>query len=105
MKTKVSILVVYALLLFIGGLIGYVKAQSIASLLMGSIFAFLILFSAFLMQKRVAAGLMLARVLTLFLSLFFLYRLFQTQKLMPSGMMAFFSLIVVILLFRIKKIK
>lgn len=99
-KTLTIFVLVYALLLLIGGLIGYFKADSLASLLMGSIFAVLLFLSGILVHQGFFLGLISSRILTLLLSFFFLYRYIQTHKVMPAGIMALLSLSLALILFR-----
>lgn len=88
-----KVLIFYSGLLVIGGLIGFISAGSMASLIMSTIFAFLILFSLYLENQYLTTGLIA------FLTLFFTYRAFQTGKFMPPGMLALitFGVLVMIL--------
>lgn len=79
----------YALLLFIGGAIGYFKANSNPSLIMGTasalIFAFLALQKGRLIDYATLA-------LTALMSVFFGYRLYSTGNFFPAGIMTIASL-------------
>lgn len=98
MKTKLTgwTLFIYALLVLAGGIIGFLKAQSSASLVMGIIFAILLLTSSWLFFKGRASGFYLGLFSTGVLGAFFLYRLILTHKFMPPGLMVILSLIVVL---------
>lgn len=83
---------IYALLLFIGGYIGYHKSGSIPSLAMGSTFGLLSLITAIAMLQGKKWGWMGAVVLGIFLTLFFGYRLYATYRFMPAGLFTILSL-------------
>ncbi|MGZ6329589.1 MAG: TMEM14 family protein [Parachlamydiaceae bacterium] len=80
----------YAFLLFVGGILGYVMAQSMPSLVMGSLFASIFLFLSF---QKSAWSARLTVALTGLLTAFFVYRFILTQKLMPAGLMSIISLL------------
>jgi len=84
---------VYAVLLAVGGLIGYFKAGSRASLIAGLISA-LVAFAA-MGLARSPWGLPLGMILSISLFLLFGYRYaVKTRKFMPSGLLAITSLVV-----------
>lgn len=87
MTLRTGIVFIYGLLLLIGGIIGYLKADSMVSLFMGSLSALLVWTSARLMAKGFALGTLAALALTSVLTLFFLYRFMQTHAFMPAGLM------------------
>lgn len=84
---KTTIVFIYASLLAIGGIIGYLKAGSLASLLMGLSFsaAFILCGYASLQHKRWSASATLA--LMALLACFFAWRLAITLQIMPAGAM------------------
>ncbi|MBS4168274.1 TMEM14 family protein [Parachlamydia sp. AcF125] len=92
MNIHASITWIYALFVLIGGMIGYVKAQSLASLVMAAGFAALLGFAGWLMWKSRREGYYLAIALIAFLGLFFLYRFSMSMKFMPAGLMVLLSL-------------
>ncbi len=92
MKYLILLISTFGLLVGTGGLIGFFVAGSIASLVAGSTFSFLLLLSGYLMQNHQRLGLMSATFLTMALAGFFSYRYLITEKFMPSGMMALLSL-------------
>lgn len=94
MKTVFYLIVVYALLIMLGGMIGFYKAGSLASLVMSSIFTALLLTSAFLTKRSFFLGFYTAFGLCLILSAFFAYRFFISHQLFPSGFMLLMSVLV-----------
>jgi len=99
------IILTYALLVFLGGIFGYVKAGSTASLVMGVIFAVALSTSAFAMFNEKRIGFIAAIATTSLLAAFFLYRFFLAYNFMPAGLMSILSLAVLgILLIRKKKL-
>lgn len=86
------ILWIYIVLLFMGGLIGFFKADSKASLITSACFAaVLILCNVDLIFKKEVAD-MLCTVALVVLMVFFAFRLTQTKKFMPNGLMAVLTL-------------
>lgn len=90
---------IYALLILTGGMIGYLKANSLMSLIMGGSFAVLLLLSAISMIKNQVLGYFSAIILTSALTVFFGYRFFTSWKMMPAGMMLILSVAMLGLLF------
>lgn len=83
MSASSKILWVYIILLFIGGLIGFLKAKSQVSLIMSVGFAIALSFCAagIIFQPYVADILLCALLVV------FAVRLVKTQKFMPAGLM------------------
>jgi uncharacterized membrane protein (UPF0136 family) len=76
----------YGFLVLVGGIIGYLKAKSRASLIAGIVFASLLAVAAGLLvtgSVRIAAGLGLVSALALIGR--FLPNFMRTKKLMPAG--------------------
>ena len=92
------LLIAYSVLLVIGGLIGYLTAGSLASIIMSSSFALLIVGSLFIKHYFPAIGYTLTYILLAALSSFFLFRAFHTGKFMPPGLLALVSIGVLIAL-------
>lgn len=105
MKLLPITVLVYGLLVLIGGIMGHYKAASQASLISGLIFGALLLTCAFFLFKeknRFAAY--SALFLTFILDGFFTYRFSLSLKFFPSGMMSLASLLTLILLaYQIRK--
>jgi uncharacterized membrane protein (UPF0136 family) len=93
MKTNSNITYVYAVLVFIGGVIGYIKAESVPSLIMGTSFAVLLALCAKLIRDNKTYAYVGALVLMGLLLAFFGHRFIVTEKFMPPGLMAILSLI------------
>ncbi|HAM70877.1 MAG TPA: hypothetical protein DCM86_04460 [Verrucomicrobiales bacterium] len=88
------VLWVYILLLEAGGLMGFLKARSKASLIASSLFAAPLLLCALKVLPLVAALWIIG-----FLVVFFGGRFARSKKLMPNGVMAIASLVAVVLLY------
>ncbi len=91
------VLWIYIVLLFVGGLMGFLKAGSKISLLTSACFAaILILCNVDLIFKKDIAD-TLAMVVLVFLLVFFTFRLSKSKKFMPNGMMAVMTLAALVL--------
>jgi uncharacterized membrane protein (UPF0136 family) len=88
--------IVFGILTIAGGVIGYVKAGSMASIIAGSISGVLLLLAAWLMPEHQAAGLIVALVVSLLLAGQFIPKFFRTFKVMPAGLMSVLSAIGII---------
>lgn len=77
----------FAAILMTGGVYGFIKANSIMSLVMSMTFGLVLLICGALIQKEKLPALYTAAFSMLFLHLFFLFRFFKTFKLMPAGLM------------------
>ena len=94
MLNSTNILWIYIVLLFVGGLIGFLKAGSKMSLIMSAAFAaLLILCNIHIITMPHAVDFILA-----FLLIFFAYRLTKSKKLMPNGIMSILTLVTLVLL-------
>lgn len=91
MKQKAIVIGCYAVLILVGGLIGYLVAHSLMSLVMSSLFACLLLSCCFGIWKGYSPAYDAALVLIFCLFLFFGYRFLITYKLAPSGILALVS--------------
>ncbi|BAY63055.1 hypothetical protein NIES22_31320 [Calothrix brevissima NIES-22] len=89
---------VYGTLALIGGIMGYVQAQSKVSLISGSISGLLIVFAGVMQLNGQLWGLLLATVVTAALVVFFCLRLAKTRKFMPSGLMASLGMVALVLM-------
>ncbi len=88
-----TVLWIYIVLLLAGGLIGFLKAKSQASLIASSIFAALLVLTAVpgLFQPRAALG--LSNIVMAVVLVVFAIRLAKTKKFMPSGMLLVMTVI------------
>jgi len=87
---------VFGVLTIAGGVVGYVKAGSVASIIAGSITGVLLLVAAFLLPEHRAIGLATAFIVSLLLAAQFVPKFIRTGRVMPAGMMSVLSVIVVI---------
>jgi uncharacterized membrane protein (UPF0136 family) len=99
MRFNGVVVVIYALLVMIGGMIGFIKANSVPSLIMGITFALGLLLCAVAMIKGIMRGYYTAIALTAILAGFFTYRYVLSYHMMPAGIMSILSTIVIIALF------
>ena len=81
-------------LTILGGVMGFVKAKSKASLIAGGVSGALILAAAWMvMSGRVQNGLILGLVVSSLLELRFFPAFVKTKKIMPAGMMTGLSML------------
>lgn len=90
----VVILWVYIVLLFLGGLMGFVKAGSKASLIASTIFAAVLALFALDILPFAYNWLVLA-----FLAAFFAFRWGKSKKMMPNGVLVIISFLAILLQF------
>ena len=92
MSPSTAVILAYGLFCVIGGIIGYTKAKSTASLIAGSVSGIMLLVSAYGMGQ----GNSLARVAVILIALIlgarFLRTWLKTRRLMPDLLMILFSL-------------
>jgi uncharacterized membrane protein (UPF0136 family) len=88
--------IIFGLLTIVGGIIGYVKAGSTASIIAGGITGVLLLVAAFLLPEHRVAGLATALVISVLLAGQFVPKFFHTGRIMPAGMMSVLSVIGII---------
>lgn len=86
--------IAYGILAIIGGIMGYVQAQSKASLISGSISGLSLIFAGVMQLQGRDWGLILATVVTTVLIIVFAIRLAKTRKFMPAGLMSVLGLVV-----------
>ena len=91
-------LFIFGVLTIAGGVMGYVKARSIASIVAGGICGILLAAAGHLVGTgKVQAGLILGLVISLALAGQFVRKFLATKKFMPAGMMSFLSVIGLVL--------
>ena len=86
-------ILVYAIVVAIGGGIGYLKSKSKVSLFSGLGSAALLVVAYFVSQTSPVGGLAIAMGCAISLSAVFLMRLKKTRKFMPAGLMGMVSAI------------
>jgi uncharacterized membrane protein (UPF0136 family) len=84
---------VFGALTIIGGVIGYVKAGSMASIIAGAISGILLLIAGWILPNNRTIGLAIAFVVSLLLATQFVPKLIRTGKVMPAGLMSILSVI------------
>jgi uncharacterized membrane protein (UPF0136 family) len=85
--------IIFGILTIAGGIVGYVKAGSVASIVAGSITGVLLLVAAFLLPEHHTVGLATAFVVSLLLAAQFVPKFLRTGRVMPAGMMSILSVI------------
>jgi uncharacterized membrane protein (UPF0136 family) len=88
--------VVFGLLTIAGGVVGYAKAGSVASIIAGAITGVLLLVAAFLLPEHRVAGLATALIVSILLAAQFVPKFLSTGRVMPAGIMSLLSVIGVI---------
>ncbi|EFA82824.1 transmembrane protein 14 A [Heterostelium album PN500] len=84
----------YAVILILGGAIGYLKSASTPSLVMGLLSGLLVAYGASLTSTNKRQGNQLIMLVSLGLLIFMGMRFYNSQKFMPAGLVSLFSLIV-----------
>ncbi|MBO0801368.1 MAG: TMEM14 family protein [Blastocatellia bacterium] len=94
------IVLIYAILVAAGGIMGYVKANSIPSIISGVLAGLFLIGSAVAMMKKDSyqAGWWVALIVTLLLLGRFAMASLKGFKMMPGGMVIILSLIVLVVL-------
>jgi uncharacterized membrane protein (UPF0136 family) len=88
--------IVFGLLTIAGGVVGYVKAGSVASIIAGGITGVLLIVAAFLLPAHQAWGLGTGLIVSLLLLGYFVPKYLRTGTIMPAGMMSVLSVIGII---------
>jgi uncharacterized membrane protein (UPF0136 family) len=81
----------YGVLMAVGGVVGYVKVRSKASLLSGVGFGLMLLASGLGVWRGARQSLMAAAVIAALLVAIFAVRLVKTRRFMPAGALAILS--------------
>lgn len=98
MDFPVLIIVIYGVLVGLGGILGYIKARSTPSLVFGLASGIALLICGWLASTRKATGIEGAILIALMLAIFFGIRYSRSRKLMPAGIMTVLSLLTIVLL-------
>jgi uncharacterized membrane protein (UPF0136 family) len=88
--------IVFGALTIVGGIVGYLKAGSVASIIAGSIAGVLLLVAAFLLPEHRTIGLATALIVSLLLAAQFVPKFLRAGRVMPAGMMSILSAIGII---------
>ena len=87
MSLGIIIALIYGILAVVGGIIGYLKARSLPSLISGIVSGLLLIIGALRAAQGIMSGLWLAKIVALVLVIVFIIRLVKTKKFMPAGLM------------------
>ncbi len=96
------VILLYGLVVLGGGIIGYTRAGSMASLIAGSAFGLGLLASGLGVLRGKNMGFIIAPTLTVLLTAYFSYRFVQSGEFMPSGLMGVLGLVALILYFAVR---
>lgn len=99
MKMTGYIVLVYGLLVIIGGVIGFAKANSVPSLVMGASFGIVLAICGWAILKGSTISIYVAALFALLLTCFFAYRYLSSYIFMPAGLMTILSIAALITLF------
>lgn len=88
--------IVFGLLTIVGGVVGYVKAGSVVSIIAGVITGVLLIVAAFLLPEHRVAGLATGLIVSLLLAAQFVPKFVRTGRIMPAGLMSVLSVIGII---------
>lgn len=94
MRVAIWIVIAFGLIIFGGGVIGYVTKHSLASLIAGSLFGIALLSSAYALSQGIYKGHYIALILAILLTVFFHVRFVQCQQFMPSGLLSILGCLV-----------
>lgn len=87
MKTFSAYIVLFALMLLSGGILGYLKAGSIPSLTVSLFAATILFFSSYYIYFEKIKAFYLATLVIFSLHVFFVFRFLKTFSMMPAGLM------------------
>lgn len=100
MQTAAIIVWVYGALVLAGGVMGWVKAKSTASLISGVIFGVALILTGFALDNP--TGQWIAVGLAALLGIIMGARFAKSRKFMPAGMIAILSLVVLVALLALR---
>ncbi|WP_414528485.1 TMEM14 family protein [Nodularia chucula] len=96
MNLSIIAALAYGILAIIGGIIGYIQAQSQISLFSGVISGLLLLVAAYFQIQGQTWALIVAVLVTGILVIFFALRFAKTRKFMPGGLMVILGMLVLV---------
>ncbi len=106
MKKQSYIIWVYATILLVGGMIGFIKAGSVASIISAGLFSFILFGCGYAIWKGSLVAYITAACMAAFLLAFFGYRFLMTYQSMPAGIITLLSILVLVsLLSRMNQIR
>jgi uncharacterized membrane protein (UPF0136 family) len=86
----------YGMLAIVGGIIGYMQANSKVSLISGTISGLLLVIAAFFKLQGQGWAAILAAVVTAVLVVVFAVRFAKTRKFMPAGLMVILGIVTLV---------
>lgn len=89
--------IVFGALTIAGGVIGYFKAGSMASIIAGSITGILLIVAGLMLPEHRALGIGLGLFVSLVLAAQFIPKFVRTGRIMPAGMMTMLSAIGIVM--------
>ena len=89
--------IIFGLLTIVGGVIGFVKAGSTASIIAGSVSGIALIVAAYLLPGNIVIGLAIAGLVSILLAGRFIPIFMKTGQMMPAGLMSLLSVIGLIL--------
>ncbi len=98
MKVTATIVFIYGLLIALGGIMGFVKGGSYASIISGGSFGIALLIASYFISKGKIAAQYFALAMTFLLDGIFTYRFAKTLHFFPAGFLSLFSLAVLIVI-------
>lgn len=91
MRLATAVTLIYGVLVLAGGILGYARGGSVASIVSGLICGLALLVAVWQMWQGSLAATYAALVVTLLLGLFFGFRFFKFGNWMPAGLMLLLS--------------
>ncbi len=91
--SAIGIAIAYGILAIVGGIMGYVQAQSKVSLISGSICGLLLILGGVIQLQGQVWGLLLTTAVTALLGIVFITRWAKTGKFMPAGLMTVLGMV------------
>lgn len=88
---------IFGVLTIVGGVMGYVKAQSVASIVAGGLSGALLLAAGVMMGSKTQVALILGLVVSVALAGRFLPAFLKSHAFMPAGLMSILSVLGIIL--------
>jgi uncharacterized membrane protein (UPF0136 family) len=98
MKVQKMTIIVYALIVLLGGCIAYLRVHSLASIFFGGSSGIALLLCGLFLEKNFKTFLYTAVGIIFCLDGFFSYRFMHSLKFFPSGMMSLLSLAALLIL-------
>jgi uncharacterized membrane protein (UPF0136 family) len=97
MRTTAIIVWVYALMMAVGGVFGYLKVHSKASLISGLGFGLILLYTGYEVWNGSRENLWASAIIAALLMVIFAIRLVKTRRFMPGGMLALLSMVTLVI--------